>query len=157
MPCDMYQKKFQSARFVHWSIKLLLALLLLTVPVKAQQMEVTDTDRVAIRSVIERQLEAFQRDDAIGAFAFASPGIQAQFGTAKNFMAMVRASYQPVYRPRSVVFEDITTVEGIPAAQVLLLSPDGEPVMALYLMEKQLDGSWKINGCYLVPIKGETT
>lgn len=69
---------------------------------------------------------------------------------------MVRASYQPVYRPRSVVFEDITTVEGIPTQQVLLLSPDGEPVMALYLMEKQSDGTWKINGCYLVSIKGET-
>ena len=47
----MYQKKFQSARFVHWSIKLLLALLLLTVPVKAQQME--------FNVIIERDNEGY--------------------------------------------------------------------------------------------------
>lgn len=152
----MRQKKVYLARLVRWSSQLLIALLLFTVPVKAQKMQVTDTDRTAIRSVIEQQLAALRRDDADGAFAFASPGIRTQFGTAKNFLAMVRASYQPVYRPRSVVFEDITSVEGIPTQQVLLLSPDGEPVRALYLMEKQSDGTWKINGCYLVPIKGET-
>ena len=152
----MRQKKVYLARLVCWSSQLLVALLLFTVPVKAQQMQVTDTDRAAIRSVIERQLEALRRDDADGAFAFASPGIRTQFGTAKNFLAMVRASYQPVYRPRSVVFEDITPVEGIPTQQVLLLGPNGEPVRALYLMEKQPDGTWKINGCYLVPIEGET-
>ncbi len=152
----MCQKKVYLARLVRWPIQLLIALLLFTLPVKAQQMQVTDTDRTAIRSVIEQQLDALRRDDADGAFAFASPGIRTQFGTAKNFLAMVRASYQPVYRPRSVVFEDLTSVEGIPTQQVLLLSPDGEPVRALYLMEKQPDGIWKINGCYLVPIKGET-
>jgi hypothetical protein len=115
-------------------------------------MEVTDTDRAAIRSVIERQLEAFQKDDATGAFAFASPGIQTQFGTPENFMRMVTTSYQAVYRPRSVLFEDITTISGALTQPVLLLDSSGVPVRALYLMEKQSDGTWRINGCYLVPL-----
>ena len=117
-------------------------------------MEVTDTDRAAIRSVIAGQLEAFQRDDAIGAFAFASPGLQMQFGTPENFMHMVTTDYQAVYRPRSVLFEDITTISGALTQPVLLLDSNGVPVKALYLME-QSDGTWKINGCYLVPIKGQ--
>ncbi len=36
-------------------------------------MEVTDSDTINIRSVIEHQLVAFKKDDAQGAFAFASP------------------------------------------------------------------------------------
>jgi hypothetical protein len=38
-------------------------------------MQITDSDRATIRSVVEKQLQAFQKDDAAGAFAFASPGI----------------------------------------------------------------------------------
>ncbi len=57
-----------------------------------------------IRGVIERQLAAFERDDADGAFAFASPGIRRRFGTPETFMDMVRRHYPPVYRPRDVAF-----------------------------------------------------
>jgi len=118
----------------------------------AQSMEVTDTDRTVIRSVIERQLQAFQKDDATGAFCFASPEIQAQFGTPEKFMQMVKSSYQAVYRPRSILFENMTTIQGTWTQPVLLLDPDGIPIRALYLMQKQSDGTWKINGCYLVTI-----
>ncbi len=119
-------------------------------------MEVTDNDLAAIRSVISGQLEAFQKDNATGAFSFASPEIQVTFCTPDNFMRMVRTAYQPVYRPRSVMFEDITTIQGFPAQKVLLLNEDGRLVRALYLMQKQSDGSWRIAGCYLVPVEGET-
>jgi hypothetical protein len=115
-------------------------------------MEVTDTDRTVIRSVIERQLQAFKNDDASGAFCFASPEIQAQFGTPENFMQMVTSNYQAVYRPRSVLFENMTTIQGSWTQPVLLLDPEGIPVRALYLMQKQPDGTWRINGCYLVTI-----
>lgn len=118
-------------------------------------MQVTDTDRAVIRSVIERQLEAFQKDDASGAFAFASPGIQMQFGTPENFMSMVKAGYQAVYRPRSVMFENIAIVDGALTQLVLLLDPNGLLVRAFYMMEKHADGTWKINGCYLVPVEGK--
>lgn len=114
-------------------------------------MEVTETDRIAIRSVIECQLQAFQNDDAAGAFAFASPGIQAQFGTPENFMCMVKTGYTAVYRPRSVLFEDLTTMRGALTQPVLLLDSDGMLVKALYLMEKQASATWRINGCYLIP------
>ena len=42
------------------------------------------------QAVIERQLEAFQRDDWEGAFEFAAPGIQSRFGDAERFGEMVR-------------------------------------------------------------------
>lgn len=118
-------------------------------------MQITNSERAFIRSVVEQQLQALQQDDAAGAFAFASPGIQQQFRTAENFMHMVKIAYQAVYRPRSVLFENIASLEGIPAQPVLLLDSEGIPVRAIYLMEKQFDRTWRINGCYLVPITAE--
>jgi hypothetical protein len=119
-------------------------------------MEVTETDRTTIRSVIERQLQAFQNDDATGAFAFASPGIQERFGTPENFMHMVKTAYPAVYRPRSVLFEDLTNMRGVLTQVVLLLDPEGVPMRALYLMEKQSDSTWRIDGCFLIPVEYET-
>ncbi len=120
-------------------------------------MQITDSDRVAIRCMIESQLQAFQNDDAEAAFEFASPGIQATFKTPDNFMQMVRTYYPAVYRPRSVVFDDIAIVNGDLGQPVLLLDPNGVPLRALYLMEQQPDGSWRINGCYLIPIEEEAS
>jgi len=116
-------------------------------------MQIIDSDRAAIRFIIERQLEAFQNDDADTAFSFASPGIQIAFQSPEIFMQMVKSSYQAVYRPRSVLFENLAIVNGALAQSVLLLDPEGNPRRALYQMEKQLDGSWRINGCFLVPIE----
>lgn len=115
--------------------------------------ELTQADQSAIRSVIERQLQAFQRDDALGAFTFATPAIQTQFGTPEHFMLMVRTHYHPIYRPRSVMFEGFTTVQGNLAQKVMLMGQAGDIVMALYLMEKQPAGEWRINGCFLVPLE----
>ncbi|MBD2021324.1 DUF4864 domain-containing protein [Leptolyngbya sp. FACHB-36] len=120
-------------------------------------MNVNEIDRDRIRTVIEQQLQAFRTDDAEAAFSFASPEIRAKFGTASNFIHMVRTTYPAVYRPRSVVFERLVTVQGIPAQEVILLDPDGDLAKALYLMEQQPDGRWKIGGCFLIPVQNTGT
>lgn len=131
---------------------LTIAFLVFVVPAStsAQQADVSKTDRNAIRAVIEDQLAAFQQDDMVRAFSHASPMIQRKFGTPENFMRMVRSGYLPVYRPREVEFRDIVMFQGELTQQVFLVGPDHRPVVALYPMERQPDGAWKINGCYLV-------
>jgi hypothetical protein len=47
----------------------------------AHQGELTTADGIAIRAVIERQLEAVRQEDAAAAFTLASPEIQAKYGT----------------------------------------------------------------------------
>jgi len=105
----------------------------------------------AIRDVISRQLQAFSRDDADGAFAFASPGIQDQFGSPGNFLEMVRRAYPPVHRSRSAEFTGLTVVDDVPIQRVELIGPDGTAHLALYSMEWDSAGLWRISGCVLVP------
>ena len=110
----------------------------------------TGADKAAIIAIIELQIDAFRRDNGAEAFSYASPGIQARFGNAENFMASVIQAYQPHYRPRSVQFQDLITLRGQPTQRVLLVGPDGIPVIALYSMALQPDGSWRIDGCFLL-------
>ncbi len=117
--------------------------------------ELSELDETAIQSVIAQQLEAFQQEDAEAAFSFASPGIQEQFGSADRFVAMVRASYEPVYRAEEAEFLELAVVRGTPAQQVRLVDPEGNSVIALYIMELQEDDSWRISACLLQPVQRE--
>jgi hypothetical protein len=144
--------------------RILLALILLAWPlsVSAQTAEsgtagIGAADAAAIHAVIERQLAAFQRDDAAAAFAFASPEIQSRFGTPAAFIEMVRRAYQPVYRPRERDFRALVAGEEGPVQKVLLVGPEGRVVLALYSMEREADGSWRISGCTLVEADDRTS
>jgi hypothetical protein len=114
-------------------------------------------DRGAIRSVIESQIAAFRRDDGAGAFAFASPTIKRMFGTPENFMDMVRGGYPQVYRPSSVGFGELMRAGDTLVQLVDIVGPDGLPVIAVYEMQRQPDGSWQINGCSLMRPPERTT
>lgn len=107
-------------------------------------------DQKAIRGIIEAQLDAFQRNDSSAAFSYASPIIQRKFGSPENFMAMVQGGYAPVYRPREVEFLDSRVKDGQTAQAVRFVGPDGKSVIAIYSMEQQPDGSWRISGVYLI-------
>jgi len=110
--------------------------------------------RAAVRRVVERQLLAFQRDDGEEAFSYAAPDIQARFGTPENFMRMVRGGYRAVYRPLQVSFQAAVLREGRLVQPLLVTGEDGRGQLALYLMERQPDGSWRIGGVTLLPTGG---
>lgn len=132
---------------------LLLSLVLLAFPAWAQEANTSAADQAAIASVIQAQIEAFRHDDAPGAFAYAAPSIQAMFENPDRFMAMVRAGYPPVYRPRSVDMAGLEQIDGQLTQKVELTGPDGQPALALYTMQRQADGNWKITGCALTTSK----
>ena len=107
-------------------------------------------DVAEIRAVIERQIDAFRRDDAPGAFALASPGVQKAFGTPERFLDTVRVSYRPMYRPASVAFLEIVMLGDDAVQQVALTDRAGGAWLAYYAMQRQPDGSWRASGCHLV-------
>jgi hypothetical protein len=107
-------------------------------------------DSSAIRHVITAQIEAFLHDDGAAAYAFAAPNIQEKFGGPSAFLAMVQQAYGPVYRPRSFSFGSLTPEGSIELQQVEIVGPLDETALAIYSMEREPDGNWRIAGCSLV-------
>ena len=132
------------------TVILLLALAWTGPLLAADAVAVSPGDRDAITQVIRDQMAAFRRDDAPAAFAFAAPNIQGLFGNdPEQFLAMVRHAYQPVYRPRTTQFGIVETVQGQVVQHVEVEGPDGIARTALYSMQRNSDGVWRISGCVL--------
>lgn len=132
------------------SMTALVVLAALAAPAAAQD------EQGPIRSVIESQLEAFLRDDRDGAWAYASPGIQGMFRDPDTFMSMVRQGYPPVYRPRAWSFGELVASAQGPEQVVRLVDAAGDTWIAVYTMERQPDGTWRIAGCRLVKASAES-
>lgn len=101
------------------------------------------------QGAIDAQIDAFLRDDNAAAYEFAAPSIKRMFPTVESFMAMVTGSYRPVQKPRSFAFGRAEEVGATVVQQVLLVGPDGKDYEAVYTLERQPDGSYKITGVSL--------
>ena len=107
-------------------------------------------DIVAAQNVIRSQEQAFSRDDAAAAYSFAAPAIKRIFPNADIFMSMVQSGYAPVYRHRSFEFGEARAEGEWVAQRVHIVDQDGQGWEALYTLEQQADGSFKITGCTLL-------
>ena len=107
-------------------------------------------DVAAAQGVIRAQAEAFSHDDAAAAYSYAAPAIHDLFPQADIFMSMVQNSYAPVYRHRSFEFGEARVEGGWIAQRVHIVDANGEAWEALYTLEQQADGSFKITGCSLL-------
>ena len=107
-------------------------------------------DIAAAQNVIRSQEQAFSRDDATSAYSYAAPGIRELFPEASIFMFMVQHSYAPVYRHRSFEFGEAREAGDAIAQRVHIVDENGEGWEALYTLERQADGTFKITGCTLL-------
>jgi hypothetical protein len=106
-----------------------------------------------IQQAITAQLESFNKDDAAGAFAHASPGIKRQFGSPERFAAMVARGYPQLFKSRSAEFLELGPVHGKMMQRVRVVGEDGRVVIAAYAMI-EIDGRWLIDGCWLMKRPG---
>ena len=112
--------------------------------------------RKAVRETIERQIAALRRDDPAAAYAEAAPQIRSLFPSPETFLAMVEKGYAPIRRPRSYRFETSEETGADEIAQALSLQDDtGIDWLALYTLQRQPDGQWRITGCRLKKAPGE--
>jgi hypothetical protein len=123
---------------------LFVALLAFAAPARA------DGDVANAQSVIRAQEQAFTRNDAAAAYSYAAPQIRKLFPQAEIFMDMVQNSYAPVWRHKSFEFGEARTEGKWVAQRVHIVDADGEAWEALYTLEQQADGSFRITGCSLL-------
>lgn len=124
-----------------------LAVALLIAPVAARA-----DDAAAGQQVIESQINAFLNDDMQAAYSFAAPSIKRLYPDENRFFDMVKRGYQPVYRPGNFAFgRSKSAPDGSGLIQeVLIQGPDGQDWTALYSLERQPDGTLKINGVQMI-------
>ena len=117
----------------------------------------TAEDEQAVQTVIKSQLAAFAADDADKAFSFAAPELRQAIGNADAFMAMVKSSYQVVYRPASVAFLKSEGSGDDVVQKVQMLDASGTSYLAVYSLQRQKDKTWRISGCAVAKSNGQMT
>ena len=122
--------------------------------VAAHAAPFTAGDEKAVRTVIEAQISAFAKDDAIKAFSYAAPNVREAIGTADAFLTMVRKSYPVVYRPTSVTFLKAEGKDDDVVQRVQMLDTSGKSYLAVYSLQRQKGNVWRISGCAVVENKG---
>ena len=125
--------------------------------VQAQAQTSKTSDEVAIQSVIDDQINAFQSKDYDRAFSHAAPTIKQIFKTTDNFVGMVKNGYAPLYNPDSYAFSRSIEQGGSVYQEVIVTDQNGKQWQAVYTLKKQEDGSWKITGVKMEPTQGAAT
>lgn len=131
-------------------IGLLAAVLALSQAASAQA-EPSASDWTQIKRVIAAQRDALVRGDGESAFSFAAPSIRTQFGDVATFMRMVQQSYRALIEARYVEFLDGAVIAGDIVQPLRLVLPDGRVMVAIYGVQRQPDGRWRITACVIAP------
>ena len=106
-----------------------------------------------IQSTIQSQLDAFEVDDFVTAFSFASPTIKGIFVNPENFGTMVRQGFPMVWRHEDVRMLELREVAGSLYQRVLITDAAGRSHVLDYQMIETPEG-WQINGVQLLPEAG---
>jgi len=106
-------------------------------------------DLATAQSIIRSQEQAIIRDDSATAYSFAGPPITSMYRDAAVFMYMVRNGFVPIYRHKSFELGEAKFLGDKITQEVHLIDADGVAWEALYTLERQTDGSWKIISCVL--------
>ena len=141
-------------------LRLALALLMIlglaaTLPGLARAQDSVAQDSVApalaerMQAIIAAQIDAFRKDDAEAAYAFAAPSIRMRFPDPARFVSMVQEGYPAVYRPRSFTFEGTAMTPRGPVQRVEFVGLDGQVWAGLYTFLEAEDGALSISGVFL--------
>lgn len=111
----------------------------------------TPRDADSIRDAVQAQIDAFATNDAPRAFSLASNDVQQAFGSAQQFMAMVRAQYPMVSRPAVVAYTRPELVGDRVMQRVHITDDDGRAWLVTYLLRRAPDRQWRISACVVAP------
>jgi hypothetical protein len=64
---------------------------------------------------------------------------------------MVREAYSPLLAARYTEYLEGAVIEGVVVQPLRLIAPDNTVLVALYTVERQHGGGWRITGCQIAP------
>ena len=112
-------------------------------------VEPSEAEWTAIKRTIGDQLTALREGDASRAFSHASSGIRARFGDAPTFLRMVQEGYAALLVARYTEFLEGAAIDGRTIQPLRLVMHDDSVLVALYEMQRDESGAWRIAGCVI--------
>lgn len=132
---------FPKAFLLAFSLSVPLGTMVLSAPAIAQSVSFASAE-----TVIGGQIRAFKAGKHEEAFGYASPNIRKMFGSTGRFIGMVKSGYGAIYGAKSWTFGRNRVDGNRMFQEVDIVGPDGFAYAALYTLEKQADGTWRIAG-----------
>ena len=111
----------------------------------------------ASQLVVENQIKAFHQREHEEAFGYAAPALRIVFRDVENFIRMVKRGYNPIYTAQNWAFGRSRSEGDSIHHEVLISGPNGGEWKALYSLQKQADGKWKIVGVQLLKSAEKST
>lgn len=133
----------------------LLLLVVFFAPANAQ--DVSAADQTAAQLVIRDQLSAFKEADYDRAFSHAAPNIKDIFKDSGRFISMVRGGYKQLLNLNDYLFGRSRLEGGQVFQELIATDGNGKQWQAIYTLQQQPDGSWKITGVHMQPYQGAAT
>lgn len=120
------------------------------VPVKVLALdEISHEDRIAIKDVVQLQLDALAEDDADTAFALTTAGTRTKLGDPETFMEIIKEQFRPIYRHQRAIFSSPEIVAGRAVQRVRLTDSSGLVWLAVFMMQREADDNWRVDDCKL--------
>jgi len=109
------------------------------------------------QAVVSRQIIAFSRGDATGAFAEAGPNMRNSISDESRFLAMILHRYPPLEAVRNYAFGRSKLVGGgeFILQEVMLADRDGSDWTAIFEIRLLNSGIYKVNGIRLQPNRAD--
>lgn len=98
-----------------------------------------------IEDVISGQLSEFREGDVLGAWAYASPGIRAYFGSPDTFGHVVEEGFAPIWSNKAARFSDRDETDDRVRQIVVVEGANGQIMAYAYYMFETENG-WRIDG-----------
>ncbi|MGV3741660.1 MAG: DUF4864 domain-containing protein [Burkholderiaceae bacterium] len=152
-----YERKFMVRRFTWQALLVVLAFSMTAAHAIAQESTASTAQAQAITQVVRLQLAAFAEDDAEKAFSLATAETQSLAGTPTELLRVIKRRFAPVYRHRQALFSEpeIIGTHGLQVVQ--LIDHENLVWIAIYQVEREADGTWKVDGCQLFETKDFST
>jgi hypothetical protein len=150
-PMNALSSRHHRLRWLAAVLGLAAFLALDTSAARAAEPPMRASDWKSIKQVIAAQRAALISGDGEKAFGYATPAIRAQFGDSDIFMAMVQMQYSALLTARYTEFLEGAVIDGLIIQPLRLVDADNSVRVALYTVEKQKSGVWRISGCRIGP------
>jgi hypothetical protein len=98
-----------------------------------------------VRSVIQKQMAAFERHDAQAAYGFITAHVKEKYPDPVNFLAHIRYDFSPLYDHTDYKFLPRSNDGDAAVQKIELRNRRGEEAEAVFRVIQQPDGLWLID------------